>query len=242
MAAAERPPHQEAPEPGRGPLRGPALPDLDINQTALADNLAKRPLAMQRLTTWLKVKSDPDQGVQARAIVSFLVHYGADSVTAPNPGIFGRALSLLDAPEPVNAAKLANIAESFFHDVLRDDHSQEASRAARLPKPAMGVLAIFNILSVNPMATTLDAVLEAFRPPDRERDRDKRPTPPDDEDLADRDRDAVREARQSTRQRKNMPTQEWRGPRAGTVTTYVKQNGPLPAEFADHAGHPQSTY
>ena len=95
--------------------------------------------------------------------MSFLVHYGADSVTAPNPGIFGRALSLLDAPEPVNA-KLANIAESFFHDVLRDGHSQEASRAARLPKPAMAVLAIFNILSMNPMVTTLDAVLEAFRP------------------------------------------------------------------------------
>ena len=233
------------PELGHGPPRGPALPDLDITQAALADNLARRPLAMQRLTTLLKVKSDPDQAVQARNIVSFLVHYGADSVTAPNPGIFGRALSLLDAPEPINAAKLANIAESFFHDVLRDDHSQEASRAAQLPKPAMAVLAIFNVLSMNPMVTTLDAVLEAFRPPDRERDRDKRPAPPDDhayEDLADRDRDAVREARQSTRQRKNMPTQEWRGLRAAAVTMFVKQNGPLPAEFADHAGHPQSTY
>jgi len=227
------------PELGHGLLRGPALPDLDINQTALADNLARRPLAMQRLMTLLKVKSDPDQAVQARNIVSFLVHHGADSVTAPNPGIFGRALSLLDAPEPINAAKLANIAESFFHDVLRDDHSQEASRAARLPKPAMAVLAICNI----PMATTLDAVLEAFRPPDRERDRDKRPAPPDEhayEDLA--DRDAVREARQSTRQRKNMPTQEWRGPRAAAVTMFVKQNGPLPGEFADYAGHPQSTH
>ena len=41
----------------------------------------------------------------------------------------------------------------------------------------MAVLAIFNVLSMNPMATTLDAVLEAFRPPDRERDRDKRPAP-----------------------------------------------------------------
>ena len=152
-------------------------------------------------------------------------------------------MSLLDAPEPINAAKLANIAESFFHDVLRDDHSQEASRAARLPKPAMAVLAIFNILSANPMVTTLDAVLDAFRPPERERDRvDKRPAPPDDhEDLADRDRDAGREARQSTRLRKNMPTQEWRGPRAAAVTAFVKQNGPLPAELADYAGHPQSS-
>ena len=105
----------------------------------------------------------------------------------------------------------------------------------------MAVLAIFNILSANPMVTTLDAVLEAFRPPDRERDRDKRPAPPDDhEDFADRDRDAGRE-RQSTRQRKNMPTQEWRGPRLPAMTVYVKQNGPLPAELADHAGHPQST-
>ena len=61
--AAERevPPHQEVPELGHRPLRAPALPDLDINQTALADNLAKRPLAMQRLTIWLKVKSDPMQ-------------------------------------------------------------------------------------------------------------------------------------------------------------------------------------
>ena len=227
------------PEPAQGPLRPP---DLDINQTALADTLARHPLAMQLLTTWLKAKSDPDPAVLARNIVSFLVYYGADSVTVPNPVIFGRALSLLDAPEPVNAAKLANIAESFFHDVLRDDHSQEASRAARLPKPAMAVLAIFNILSANPMVTTLDAVLEAFRPPDRERDRDKRPAPPDDhEDLADRDRDAGREARQSTRQRKNMATQEWRGPRLPAVTAFVKQNGPLPAELADHAGHPQST-
>jgi hypothetical protein len=245
MAAERDVPPQEVPdrELGQGPLRGPALPDLDITQAALADNLTRRPLAMQRLTTLLKAKSDPDLAVQARNIVSFLVHHGADSVTAPNPGIFGRALSLLDAPEPINAAKLANIAESFFHDVLRDDHSQEASRAAQLPKPAMAVLAIFNVLSMNPMATTLDAVLEAFRPPDRERDRDKRPAPPDEhayEDLA--DRDAVREARQSTRQRKNMPTQEWRGPRAAAVTMFVKQNGPLPGEFADHAGHPQSTY
>ena len=76
-----------------------------------------------------------------------------------------------------------------------------------------------------------------------ERDRvDKRPAPPDDhEDLADRDRDAGREARQSTRLRKNMPTQEWRGPRAAAVTAFVKQNGPLPAELADYAGHPQSS-
>ena len=222
MAAEREVPPREVPEPAQGPLRPP---DLDINQTALADTLARHPLAMQRLTTWLKAKSDPDPAVLAR-----------------NTVIFGRALSLLDAPEPVNAAKLANIAESFFHDVLRDDHSQEASRAARLPKPAMAVLAIFNILSANPMVTTLDAVLEAFRPPDRERDRDKRPAPPDDhEDLADRDRDAGREARQSTRQRKNMATQEWRGPRLPAMTVYVKQNGPLPAELADHAGHPQST-
>ena len=126
-----------------------------------------------------------------------MAYYGADSVTIANLAVFGRVVSLLDAPEPVNAAKLANIAESFFHDVLRDDHSEEASRAARLPKPAMAVLAIFNILSANPMVTTLDAVLDAFRPPERERDRDKRPAPSDDhEDLADRDRDAGREARQ----------------------------------------------
>ena len=46
------------------------------------------------------------------------------------------------------------------------------------------------------MVTTLDAVLEAFRPPDRERDRDKRPAPPDDhEDFADRDRDQIRRDR-----------------------------------------------
>ena len=208
----------------------PALPD--INQTVLEDTLARHPLVMQRLTTWLKAKSDPDPGVQARNIVSFLAYYGADSVTIANLAVFGRVVSLLDAPEPVNAAKLANIAESFFHDVLRDDHSEEASRAARLPKPAMAVLAILNILSANPMVTTLDAVLDAFRPPERERVRvDKRPAPPDDhEDLADRDRDAGREARQSTRLRKNMPTQEWRGPRAAAVTAFVKQNGPLPPE------------
>jgi hypothetical protein len=242
MAAEREVPPREVPELGHGPLRAPALPDLDINQTALADTLARHPLVMQRLTTWLKAKSDPDPGVQARNIVSFLAYYGADSVTIANLAVFGRVVSLLDAPEPVNAAKLANIAESFFHDVLRDDHSEEASRAARLPKPAMAVLAIFNILSANPMVTTLDAVLDAFRPPERERDRvDKRPAPPDDhEDLADRDRDAGREARQSTRLRKNMPTQEWRGPRAAAVTAFVKQNGPLPAELADYAGHPQS--
>ena len=39
---------------------------------------------MQRLTTWLKAKSDPDPAVLARNIVSFLVYYGADSVTVPN--------------------------------------------------------------------------------------------------------------------------------------------------------------
>ena len=164
-------------ELAHGPPRAPALPDLDINQTALADTLARHPLVMQRLATWLKAKSDPDPGVQARNIVSFLAYYGADSVTIANLVVFGRVVSLL-APEPVNAAKLANIAESFFHDVLRDDHSEEASRAARLPKPAMAVLAIFNILSANPMVTTLDAVLDAFRPPERERDRDKRPATP----------------------------------------------------------------
>ena len=96
----------------------------------------------------------------------------------------------------------------------------------------MAVLAIFNILSANPMVTTLDAVLDAFRPPERERDRvDKRPAPPDDhEDLADRDRDAGREARQSTRLRKNMPTQEWRGPRAAAVprrTGHSLQSWPI---------------
>jgi len=51
MAAERDVPPQEVPELGHGPLRGPALPDLDITQAALADNLARRPLAMQRLTT-----------------------------------------------------------------------------------------------------------------------------------------------------------------------------------------------
>ena len=83
------------------------------------------------------------------------------STAIANPVIFGRALSLLDVPEPVNATKLAAIADSFFHDVLRDDNSQEASRAARLPRPAMAVLAILNTLSTNRMISTLDAVLDA---------------------------------------------------------------------------------
>ena len=112
-----------------GPLRGPAFefPDLDLNQTALADNLARHPLAMQRCMTWLKVKPDPDPDVQALAIVF---------VTIANLVIFGRALSLLDVAEPVNAAKLSTIADAYFHDVLRHDNSQEASHAAGLPRPA----------------------------------------------------------------------------------------------------------
>ena len=63
MSAEHDLPPQEVPELVHGPLRGPALPDLDLNQTALADNLARHPLAMQRCVTWLKVKPDPDPGV-----------------------------------------------------------------------------------------------------------------------------------------------------------------------------------
>ncbi len=101
--------------------------------------------------------------------------------------------------------------------------------------------AVLNIPSASPMVTTLDALLEAFHPPDRERDRDKRPAPLD-KDLADRERDAGREARQSTRLRKGMPTQEWRGPRTAAVhvTAFVKQNGPLPTG-PNSRGTPQST-
>ena len=71
MATEREAPPREVLELAHGPPRAPALPDLDINQTALADTLARHPLVMQRLTTWLKAKSDPDPGVQARNIVSF---------------------------------------------------------------------------------------------------------------------------------------------------------------------------
>ncbi len=72
----------------------------------------------------------------------------------------------------------------------------------------MAVLAIFNILSANPMVTTLDPSWMRSAHPSVSV---TGPAPPDDhEDLADRDRDAGREARQSTRLRKNMPTQSSR--------------------------------
>ncbi len=60
------------PELGPGPLRGPAPPDLDR-----ACGHSRQAPWVQSLATWLKVKPDPDPGVQARAIVSFL----ADHVT-----------------------------------------------------------------------------------------------------------------------------------------------------------------
>jgi hypothetical protein len=106
----------------------------------------------------------------------------------------------------------------------------------------MAVLAIFNILSVNPIATALDAVLEAFRPPDRERDRESglRPLTITRIWLTATAMPCVKRA--NPRGSARTSTQEWRGLRAAAVTMFVKQNGPLPAEFADHAGHPQSTY
>ena len=47
MAAEREAPPREVLELALG---APALPDLDINQTALADTLARHPLVMQRLT------------------------------------------------------------------------------------------------------------------------------------------------------------------------------------------------
>ena len=85
------------------------------------------------------------------------------------------------------------------------------------------------------MITALDAVLDAFRPPDRERNRDKRSAP-----LTRRVTAIVMacaKARQYTRWRKGMVTQTWRGPRAATVTVFVKTNGPLQPVFAEFTGH-----
>ena len=106
----------------------------------------------------------------------------------------------------------------------------------------MAVLAIFNILSANPMVTTLDAVLEAFRPPDRERDRDKRPGPrpltiartwPTAIAMLGVKRANLRGCARTCARKSGA-----RGPRAAAVTVFVKQNGPLPPELAEHAGHP----